>query len=102
VTTFPHSFWWFVVDALAVARLSRLIAYDTITRSLRLWAAGARPSGNPQRPRLAAWLSCPWCLSPYLAAGVLAATAYIAGVWQWVAAGLAFSEVAGFLAEYDG
>ena len=101
MTTFPHSWWWLTVDALCVARLARLIAYDTIMRPVLRWLSGAQASGPLKRPRLLQWLGCPWCLSPWLAAGVVAATTYIPGIWQYAAAVLAFSEVAGFLSEHE-
>lgn len=92
--TFPHSAWWFIIDALAVARLSRLVTTDTITSRSRLWLA-------KRTDRLALWLACPWCISVWVAAAVVTATVLIPAVWVYIAAVLAFSYVAGFLSEWD-
>lgn len=74
--------WWtFAVAVGAVIRLTRLITHDTITAPLR--AAAAR---HDVRNRLAlqkpphpgpgpalTFITCPWCISVYVAAAVFAA-----------------------------
>lgn len=98
-----------ILDALAVARLTRLVVADSITAPFRERLAGSRPGTTRQlggeriviaaRPRLAQFVSCPWCVSPYLAAAVVACQALAATVWFYAAAVLAFSLVAGLLGE---
>jgi hypothetical protein len=89
-----HSWWWFVADALAVARLSRLVTTDTITAHVRLGIA-------KRAHRVALWLSCDWCVSVPIAAAVVVLTVYTPGIWQYAAFGLALSAVAGHLSERD-
>lgn len=105
-----HSATLLALDALAVFRLTRLIVADTITASLRSKLAGSRPAvtrdlGGQRvmvaaRPRLVEFITCPWCVSPYLAVLVVAAQATISNVWQYPAAVLAFSAVAGLISEH--
>lgn len=79
---------WVAVDSLATARLTTLVTADIITVRPRHWVA----------QRSMAWfdfLSCGWCTSIWLAAGVVLATVFLPGAWVYPAAGLAFSEVAG-------
>jgi hypothetical protein len=84
---------WLVVDALAVYRLSRLVARDSITVKFRRWLE-ARYEGP-----LVTLSTCLWCLSVSFAAGTVLFTWWIPMVWSYVAAGLAFSAVAGLLSE---
>ena len=51
------------------------------------------------RPRVAAFVTCPWCVSPYLAVVVVACQALAPKVWIYPAAVLAFSAVAGLFSE---
>jgi hypothetical protein len=100
-----HSFWWLIVDALAVYRLAILITKDTITEPLRdriiampkTWSSPAERISP--RPRLAAFITCPWCVSIWIAAAVVALTNFAPTPWQYAALGLALSGVTGFLAE---
>jgi Protein of unknown function (DUF1360) len=114
-----HSFWWLAVDALAVYRLAILITKDSITESardqFRRW--GYNDDGTerthhvhlgstvPPYPsplgarRLYTLLTCPWCVSIWLGAAVVALTRFAPSAWQYAALALAFSGVAGFLAE---
>jgi len=86
-----------VVDALATARLTRLIVKDEITRHVRD-AVLDRLEPDPAHPsRLAYLIQCPWCASPYVAVAVVAARRFVPRLWGPVAAVLAFSEVTGFL-----
>jgi hypothetical protein len=104
-----HSPTLLVLDALAVARLTRLVVADTLTAPLRDRLAGRRPgiegSGGHRivvaaRPRLAEFIACPWCVSPYLAALIVVCQALMPHVWLYVAAALAFSLVAGAISEH--
>lgn len=89
-----HSWWVFVVDALAVFRLTRLFARDTITERLRT----GRKAVGPVLLEPAALLGCEWCLSVWFGAGAVALTA-LWSFWPYVAAALAFSAVTGVLSE---
>lgn len=80
------------VGALAVARLTRLVTEDTLTGPLRR-AAEAHSA------QLAAFLGCPWCVGVWVAAGWAALAATAPGGAAVLGAVLAWSEVAGLLAE---
>jgi hypothetical protein len=76
-----HSATLLLLDALFVARLTRLVIQDTTTAPLRTKLLGSRPGTSRDmggtritvvaRPRLATFLTCPWCVSPYIAIGVV-------------------------------
>jgi len=82
---------WLVVDALATYRLARLIARDTILRPFRRWLA------EKYEGVLVELVGCIWCLSVWLAVGVVAATYFVPWWWSWPASALALSAVAGWL-----
>lgn len=100
-----------VVDALAIARLTRLVTKDRITRPLRrpiIRAAygGTLPEAweelgptvvldDADSPEVAYLLSCDWCASAYVAVAVVLARAFVPGVWDPIARVLAGSQVAG-------
>ena len=102
-----HSATLLTLDALAVFRLTRLIIADRITAPVRDRLAGSRVGTTramggdrvlvAARPRLAQFLACPWCVSPYVAAAVTACQALAPSVWIYPAAILAFSAVAGLI-----
>jgi hypothetical protein len=104
-----HSATLLLLDALAVARLTRLVVSDTITAPLRQRLFGSRPGVTSDlaghrvqvaaRPRLAQFITCPWCVSPYLAIGVVMLQALAPTACLYVTAVLAFSLLAGLLAE---
>jgi hypothetical protein len=107
-----HSAWWLVCDALAVYRLAVLITKDTITHPLRELAElpfrrqQKREAKEDKPPALSGfrWYlvelsTCTWCVSIWLAAGVVALTCLAPTVWQYGAVALTLSAVAGFLAE---
>lgn len=89
-----HGFWFLMCDALAVYRLAILVTRDEITAALR-----GRLHGEFRRLRVAAFITCPWCVSIWLAAGVVALTRFYPSEWQYGAMFLALSGAAGFLAE---
>ena len=100
-----HSAVLLVLDALAAFRLTRLVVADSITARIRQRLAGRAVVASSRaavvaRPRLAEFVSCPWCVSPYLAGAVVVCQALAAGVWLYVSAVLAFSAVAGLLSEH--
>lgn len=84
---------WLLVDALAVYRLTRLVARDELLRPARVWLDD-RYAGP-----LVYLVTCMWCLSIWLSAVVLLFTWWIPVAWSVVASGLAFSAVAGQLGE---
>lgn len=98
---------WLLVDSLAVYRLTRLIARDTITRPLRRWfQARADPDqyfGLMVRPVgvFTEIIACMWCLSIYFAAVVVGLTWWVPFWWSFGAALLAFSAVAGWLGDKE-
>lgn len=117
-----HGFWFLTCDAFAVYRLAILITRDTIAAPLRDWVHGLgwdesaiipatanerRMVHFPERPRRA-WarklfdlITCPWCVSVWISAGVVAATRYAPNVWQYGAMWLALTGATGLLAEHS-
>lgn len=87
-----HSFWWLTCDALAVYRLAVLVTKDEIT-------APARDAILKRSEPAFLFITCPWCVSIWLAALAVALTRLVPAVWQYAALGLALSGAAGFLAE---
>lgn len=85
-----------LIDALAVARITRLITKDKIAEPLRdRWAA--RYVASDQMSYL---ITCPWCVSVYVALAVSAARAAVPG-WRYLARALASSQIAGLIANID-
>lgn len=105
-----HSAVLLALDALAVFRLTRLAIADTITQPLRQWLIGSRPATTldmggerimvAARPRLAIFVTCPWCVSPYVAAAIVALQALAPAACLLITAVLAFSAIAGLLFEH--
>lgn len=81
-----------LVDTLAVARLTRLVTRDRITIRPRNWVWEHAPEP------IAGLVDCSWCVSMYVAFGVVAARRFAPRAWSPVAAALAMSEVAGLAA----
>jgi hypothetical protein len=114
-----------LVDALAVARLSRLVTKDIITVGPRdaiiRWAYrrdgrgdlldGDDPWPAPppadvvrtdaQPPKIARLITCPWCAGVWIAGGVVAMRVFTPRAWARAARVLAMSEVAGLLAVHE-
>lgn len=94
----------FVVYALAVARLTKLVNSDRITKAPREWLIKRLPEGSIW----AYFVVCPWCVSIWL--GVLAAPLtwwpgglQVDGVSSWVAVpalALAYSGFTGYLSQF--
>lgn len=81
---------------LGVARLTRLVVADKLTEKPMTWVIGKTSRWG----MLGYLLTCSWCVSVYVAAGVSAAW-WAWGAERWfaaVCAALAASYVAGFLA----
>ena len=118
-------------DALAVARITRFVTKDYLTKTPRAalirWSYGSHDeylaqatdaaagnsyigsmlsaeevvSSDPDPPKLAYLLTCPWCASAYIAAAVVAARLAAPRVWSPVARALAYSHLAGLGANLD-
>jgi hypothetical protein len=83
-----------LVDVLAVFRLVRLVVADRILDRPRSWVTRR---SLKRRGVWAYFLTCPWCVSIWLAAGVVAARLLVPVVWAPVAVGLMCSAVAALL-----
>ena len=85
-----------VVMALAVARLTGLVTEDKITEDLRGWLLDRIDEDS----KLAYLITCPWCVSIYLAIPAAALVWWHADnpVAMIPALMLAFSQIAGMLA----
>lgn len=93
-----------LVYALALARVTKLVNSDRITKAPRTWAMKRLPEGSIW----AYFLACPWCISMWL--GVVAAPV----TWWWgglqvdgvpsalavPALALAYSAFTGYLAQF--
>ena len=103
-----------VVDALAIARLTRLVTTDRITRPWRARAVAAAyapaplPDGwhdlgpetvtdDPDAPSLAYLLSCDWCASLYCAILVMCLRRFVPVLWDPIAKALAGSQATGMM-----
>ena len=93
-----------ILATLATARLTRLTVEDVITERPREAAVRFLVKHRGPESMMAYLITCPWCASMYVGAGV-------AGAWwawgdtRWFTAAvgaLAFSYVAGFLASREG
>lgn len=87
----------FVLMALATARVTRLITSDVLFESVRMWAintvlGGAHaPGENRVRANLQYLITCDWCASVYVGAGM-------AGAWYAWGETMAFTAVCAALA----
>lgn len=83
-----------IVDGLAVFRLVRLIIADRLADRPRKWLTRR---SLVRRGVLAYFLTCPWCVSIWVAAGVLAGRLLVPAVWAPIAVGLALSALVAVL-----
>lgn len=102
-----------VIDALATARLTRLITRDSITEPLRdEWVMEAYERAGREAPEFgtvfdedppmaATFITCPWCVSVWVGVGVVAARRFAPALWGPIARALALSQVAGMSAVLD-
>ena len=89
----------FLLITLAAYRLTRIITVDKVTERPRAWAEDRAADGHP---KLAYFVTCPWCVSMYVAAAVVAITDLIASVPLPGLQALAASTVCGLIgAELD-
>ena len=112
----------FLIDALAVARLTRLVTKDAITspvrdaieaRSVKMVAVKCISSScsasehQTESGDVQPWAflrdltDCGWCSSFWLAAGVVTARKVAPRAWTPIAYGLALAAVAGWLTNRD-
>lgn len=85
------------VDAVATYRITHLIVEDTIPfGKARSWIQDRSPNSL-----LAEWVTCPWCVSMWVGAGVVTARALLPGFWDRMGAVLAVSGVTGLLATWE-
>lgn len=107
-----------LVDALATARLVRLVTKDVIAEPLRdrwiieayHWAGRDLKNSAPPEtmmmldddpPKLASLITCPWCTGVWIAFGVVALRRLAPRFWDPVATALAMSHLAGLGANLD-
>jgi hypothetical protein len=89
-----------VTDALAVKRLTRLAVEDTILEPVR--ERVYRKFGDPtESSGLSYLITCPHCVSIWLAAGVTVARIMVPTVWRPVARVLALASVTSLIAERE-
>ncbi len=108
-----------IINALATYRLTKLVNEDVLTSGLRErfirrqfrkagryheveWDVperdvGSLPPTEEPAPKLAYLVTCPWCVSPYVATGVVLAATFAPKQWKKAARVAAFSAVAGIL-----
>lgn len=98
----------FIIDALAVYRLTRLATRDAITEQIREVIASeldtAQTSGlisKSTREKIDYLMSCDWCMSIWIAAGVVALKKYVPDVWNNLRYVLATSAVTGLIASNE-
>lgn len=84
------------VGALAVHRLTRLVTTDEVTAPARDRITEAAPEG-----RTAYFVTCPWCVSVWAAAGWLALTAAAPRLTRPLGVVLAWSSAAGLLSSWE-
>jgi hypothetical protein len=92
-----------VVGAFAVHRLPRLVVDDEATRRPR-WAVQAWAQGTATRrahPQIGYLVTCPWCVSIYVAAGWAAFAAAAPSAAAKAGAALAWSSATGLLASAE-
>lgn len=83
------------VGALATFRLTRLLVEDEITRPVREQLA------DDAEGRLAYFVTCPWCVSVWVAAGWAGLVAAVPAVAAPAGAVLAWSAVSGLLSSWE-
>lgn len=90
-----------VVLALAVHRVTRLLVADKVTEPVRQ-RLGLRGDGT-MRPWVGYLVTCPWCVSVYVATAAVVAAALLPWPWvAWPALAASSSTVTGLLAAREG
>ena len=88
-----------IVDALATHRLTKLVIDDYITEPLR--EKVYEKFGDPEDSKISYLVTCPWCVSIYAGAAVVAARTIAPKAWRPLAYVLAFSSVTGWVEEHS-
>jgi hypothetical protein len=98
----------FIVDALAVYRLTRLATRDTITEQLRETIeqeigtlTEARIIKPQTQEKLVYLMGCDWCMSIWVATTALLLKRYVPDIWRKISYVAAASAVAGTLANNE-
>jgi hypothetical protein len=87
-----------LVDGLAVYRLTRLLTLDSLPPVKRAREKVRHRWGGSEWSELAV---CPWCMSVWVAAGVVAARTVAPRAWSPLARVLAASAVTGWLSSRE-
>ncbi len=84
------------VDALTTYRLTRLVVEDEIAAPLRdrIWKRWA-----PDRTKVGYLITCPWCVSVWVGAGVVAAGAVAPTAWRALSRVLVLSALTGMVSQ---
>jgi hypothetical protein len=85
----------FVVDTLAVYRLTRLLTEDELMEPVREWVW---KNHSPEDTKIGYFVTCPWCVSIWVGGAVVAARVVAPAQWDLVARGLVFSAATGLIA----
>lgn len=85
-----------LVDVLACHRATKLVVEDVITAPLRNKIFAKKP---PTEDSWTYLLTCPWCASIWIGAGIVAARTVAPKAWDPVAKALALSSATGLIAE---
>ena len=86
-----------LTDALAAARLVRLVTLDTFPPAEALRQRAYTATLHRHGPGWAEGWGCPWCAGVWCAAAVTVARALAPGPWGHAARALAVAQVAGIL-----
>ena len=86
----------FLVDGLAVFRLTKLVNDDEIFADVRDKLLDRFP---PESTKLGYLITCPWCVSIYTGLAAALARELAPRPWNVVASALAFSAATGLVAE---
>jgi hypothetical protein len=85
-----------IVNALATHRLTRLVTTDAITEPVRKRVWEKYP---PETTKLGYFVTCNWCTSIWVGAGVAIADTVAPRAWRVVALALAASSAVGLVEE---
>jgi len=85
----------FVIDLLAVYRLTRLLTEDELMEPVREWVWKNHP---PQDTKIGYFVTCPWCVSVWVGGAVVAARMVAPRQWDPIARALVLSAGTGLIA----
>jgi hypothetical protein len=88
-----------IIDAAATHRLTKLVIDDFITEPLR--EKVFEKFGDPSESKVSYLITCPWCVSFWAGAGVVAARTLAPKAWRPLAYALAFSSATGWVEEHS-